>query len=136
MDILYYCSGDFTPWTADACAERNYGPHKLLPKSDMDERTERQRYRQMGGYISSTGPHWDPSDPSVGINSSRRCTPHWKLIQIQKLQKERRWLDGWTHYTATQGISPRSLWQHALHVIMSHANDRQKSTRTTRQRDI
>ena len=42
-DILYFHSGDLTPWPAATCAARNFGPRKLLSKSDADDRTERLR---------------------------------------------------------------------------------------------
>ena len=41
-DILYFHSGDSTPWPAATCAAHNYGPGKLSPKSDAYDLTERQ----------------------------------------------------------------------------------------------
>ena len=62
-DILYWHSGDLNPWPAAACAAHNYGPRKWSPKRDADDHTETQK----DGHISSTGTHWVPLDPSVGI---------------------------------------------------------------------
>ena len=62
--------------------------------------------------------------------------PHWKLTQIQKLKNpadDR--TDGRTYYTATQGILCHGLRPHALRAITGCANDRQKLTGTTVQRD-
>ena len=83
-DIIYCHSGDLTPWPAAACAARNYGPREWSPKSDADDRTE--------WHISSTGPHWGPSDPSVGISQiifgagvqltltvGRQCAYMWNI---------------------------------------------------------
>ena len=64
-DILYYHSGDLTPWPAATCAASNFGQHELSPKIDADDQIERRRH----GHISSTGPHWGPLDPSLGITS-------------------------------------------------------------------
>ena len=45
--------------------------HKFwYPKRDMDDWTDRDPERRADGHISSTGPHWSSSDPSVGINVS------------------------------------------------------------------
>ena len=63
-DILYWHLGDLNPWSSAACATRNYGPCKWSPKIDVDNRTERWR----DGHIISTGPHWYPLYPIVGIN--------------------------------------------------------------------
>ena len=35
-DILYCHAGDLNPWPASACAARNYGPHDLIAKSDVN----------------------------------------------------------------------------------------------------
>ena len=57
---LYKCIA-----TLDLHTAHNYGPRFYdRQKSDADGQTERQTDR----HISSTGPHWGPSDPSVGIN--------------------------------------------------------------------
>ena len=43
--------------------------------------------RWMDGHIISTGPHWGPLDPSVGINSLRRWTPTLEINTNTKSQK-------------------------------------------------
>ena len=43
--------------------------------------------------------------------------------------------DGRTYYTTTQGILPYDLRLYVLHAITGRGNDRQKATRTTRQRE-
>ena len=64
MYILYFHPRDLFGRPGAECNARNYGPRELLPKSNLDERTERWR----DGHKSSTGPHIDPLDPNVGIN--------------------------------------------------------------------
>ena len=67
-----YLEVHLTPWPAVACDVRKL---RSAPsdhtKSDADDQTERQTARQTDrqkhGHISSTGPHWGPPDPSVGI---------------------------------------------------------------------
>ena len=70
-DILYCHSGDLNSWPAAACTARNYWRRELLPKSDeeyrMDIKTER--------HLSSTVPHWGPSDPSLVGNALQRWNP-------------------------------------------------------------
>ena len=59
-------------------------------------RTAGQGYRETSGHIygwkevhiSSTGPYWDPSDPSVGINSLRRWTPTLEINMNEKNVKD------------------------------------------------
>ena len=59
-DILYCHPGDFTPWHAAACTARNYGPHGWYPKSNADDRTERQRDRETDGRMDGrTDGHMD-----------------------------------------------------------------------------
>ena len=136
------------------CAASNYGPHKALPKSDVNNQTDRQSNREMYGCICSTGPHWGLLDPSLGINEWCCWTPTPEIDTNTKTKKlphitrqtdgrMDRWTYGWmyghkcrrTHYTANQRIWPHSLRPHALRKITGRVNDHQKSMRTTRQRD-
>ena len=50
---------------------------------------------QTDGHISSTGTHWGPSEPSVGINSSRRWT-HTLEINTNKKIVKGLWITGKT----------------------------------------
>ena len=102
-DILYYHSGDLTPWPAAACAAHNYGPSEWSPNSDAEDQTERQRDRRMDGQmdgrtdrqmdgrtdrdISLTGPYWGPLDFIVGINESWIWTPKLELNTNTKIAK-------------------------------------------------
>ena len=92
-DILYCHSGYLTLWHTAICTARNYRTHKLSPKIDAYKQTERQierdAYRPTYRYISSTGPHWVPLDPSAGINASRRWTPTLEINRNTKWQKSR-----------------------------------------------
>ena len=62
----------------------------LLPKIDVGDQIDRQINR----HIILTVPHWGPLEPSVKINTLQRWIPRWKLIDIQKLQKDRGRPDG------------------------------------------
>ena len=115
-DILYFHSGYLNPCPAAAYAAHNYGPHKWSPKKYVDDRIERRRDR----HISTTGPHWGPSYPSVGINASQRCTPTLEMNTNKKTAKgprTTRRTDRRKYYTDTQGIWYCGLRLHALHAI-------------------
>ena len=99
-------------------------------------RTTRQRERetdgQTYGHIRSNGPHWGPSEPSVGINTSQHWTPTLEINTntiIIRFLKTTRYTDGrmygWkygqtdrrTYYTATQGVWTHGLRPHVLRTI-------------------
>ena len=64
-----------------------------------DRETERRMYR----HISSAGPHWGPSDPSVGINAFQRWTPTLEIntnTKIAKCPRTTGRTDGRKYYTA------------------------------------
>ena len=77
-DIFYWHSGYLIPWPEAACVALNYGPHKWSPKSDTDNRIERQRCIETYGHIILTEPRFVTLDTSVGINISwHHGPPHW-----------------------------------------------------------
>ena len=47
-DILYYHSGDLTPWPAAVCTTGNFEQRELSPKIDADDWIKRRRH----GHIS------------------------------------------------------------------------------------
>ena len=48
-DILYFHSGDLNLWSAAACAVYNYKLRKWSPKTEADDRTQRQRVIEIDG---------------------------------------------------------------------------------------
>ena len=103
--------GASTPWPAGACAVRNYCLCALIRKN-------RRGWpgRETDIHISSTGPHYGPLDPSVGINASQRCTPTLEINTNKKIVKGPRTngrtdvrTDGQTYYT-TVYIILRKPW--------------------------
>ena len=127
-DIIYCHLGDLNLWPEAACTARNYGLHKWSPKSDADERTDRHRDGRTDGDISLTGTHWGPLDPNAGINASRRWNPTLEINTNTKLSKGPQTTGRTDRYPC--GLSP-----HALCTITGRANDLQKATWNTRQRD-
>ena len=79
MDILYCHTVDLNPWPVATCAAHNYRPREWSPKSDTDERTDRN--------IRSTGPHWDPLDPILGDKYTPTLDPTLEINKNKKTEK-------------------------------------------------
>ena len=74
-EILYYHSGDLNPRPAAACAARNYGPqfydHKKATRKNRQRDIEIKIHTDRHRNRNRDGPHWGPSDPSLGD----KCIP-------------------------------------------------------------
>ena len=88
-EILYCHSGNFTPWPVAACPARNYGPRFYYRQKYtwMIVQRYKETDRETDRHISSTGPHWSPSDLSVGINVLQHCTPTLEINTNTKIAK-------------------------------------------------
>ena len=58
------------------CAAHNYRRHECSPKSEVDYQTGIHKDRDMYGRMGSSGLHWGPLDPCMGINVSQHMGPH------------------------------------------------------------
>ena len=76
-------------------------------RGQIDRQMDIEKDRKRHGHICSTGPHWSPTETSVGINTSRRWTPTLETNTNTKITKGLQTTgstDGQTYYTVTQGI--------------------------------
>ena len=120
-------------------AKNQYRHPDIETNRQMDRLTDRRMNGQMDvqtdvrtdGHRSSTGPHWGPSDPSVGINALRLWTPILEININTKIANEfrmTRQTNVRTYYTVTQGILPHGLWLFVMHAITGRTNIRKKNT--------
>ena len=100
-----------------------------------DRDTERGTVRPIDKHINLTGTHWGPPDPSVGINASQHWTPTMEIntkILIKRPADDQ--TDIHTYYIDTQEIWSCKHRPQVMCVIIGRANDCQKDTQKTGQR--
>ena len=87
-DILYSHARYLNPWSAAAWTARNMGCGNVHQKATQTTgQIERQKYRETDGHTNLTGPHWVPLEPSLGINTSQKCTATLIINTQTKISK-------------------------------------------------